>query len=127
MGTGACKESYIIDRRHFTHRVPMKSPVRCSSMPTATREQYTSSPAYELIDETEVDLHGRRFHQFRFKVSGTKGLGSMHVHVSRDGEQVIGVHWTFPVSNQDFVEVPLALLEFDKGVKINPAEQSPAQ
>ena len=45
----------------------------------ANRTQYTSHPAYELVDEGDVDFHGRKFYRFRFKVDGTKGPAALRL------------------------------------------------
>ncbi len=90
----------------------------------ASRTQFTSHPAYKLIDEGAVDFHGSNFHRFRFKVEGTKGPAAMYVHVCRDGTNLVSVQWTFPIETDGEIIVPAAITQFDKGVSINVLIQS---
>ena len=53
---------------------------------------------------------------FRFKATGTKGATSMYVHIFRNGHQMIGVQWVFPISGDGAIEVPQDISNFDKGV-----------
>jgi hypothetical protein len=85
---------------------------------TANRNQYTSQPAYELIDETDLNFHGHQYHRFRLKVAGTKGANSMYAHIFRNGHRLISVQWTFPISGGGAIEVPESIANFDKGVTI---------
>ncbi len=90
----------------------------------ANRTQYTSLPAYELVDEGVVDFHARKFHRFRFKVNGAKGPGAMHAHIFRDGTNMVAVQWTFPIGNDGELSVPAAITKFDEGVAIDILSQS---
>lgn len=85
----------------------------------ANRTQYTSHPAYELVDEGDVDFHGRKFHRFRLKVEGAKGPAAMDAHLFRDGTNLVSVQWTFPIGTDDRITVPDAITRFDEGVAIN--------
>lgn len=85
----------------------------------ANRTQYTSHPAYELIDESDVDFHGRRFHRFRLKVEGAKGPAAMYSHIFRDGTNLVSVQWTFPIETDGQISVPDAITQFDERVAIN--------
>jgi len=90
----------------------------------ANRTQYTSLPAYELVDEGAVDFHARKFHRFRFKVNGAKGPGAMYAHIFRDGTNLVAVQWTFPIGNDGELSVPAAITKFDEGVAIDIFSQS---
>ena len=83
------------------------------------RKQFTSLPEYELVDEGDVDFHGRKFHRFRLKVDGTKGAAAMYAHIFRDGTNLVSVQWTFPLGTDGQLIVPEAITRFDKGVAIN--------
>ena len=85
----------------------------------ANRAQYTSHEAYELIDECTVDFHGRKFHRFRMKVDGTKGPAAMYAHFFRDGTNLIGVQWTFPIESDGEFIVPAAINQFNESMSIN--------
>jgi len=90
----------------------------------ANRTQYTSHPAYELVDERAVDFHGRRFHRFRLKVDGANGPAAMYAHVFRDGTNLVSVQWTFPIETDGQLTVPAAITHFDEGMSINVLTQS---
>jgi len=85
----------------------------------ANRTQYTSHPAYELVDEGDVDFHGRKFHRFRLKVDGAKGPAAMFAHIFRDGTTLVSVQWTFPIGTDGQITVPDAITRFDERVAIN--------
>ena len=85
----------------------------------ANRTQYTSHPAYELVDEGDVDFHGRKFHRFRLKVDGAKGPAAMYAHIFRDGTNLVSVQWTFPIGTDGQITVPDAITRFDERVAIN--------
>lgn len=83
---------------------------------SANLKQYASIPVYKLIDESEVDFHGHRFHRFRFKVAGAKGPTTLYSHIFRNGHRLINVQWTFPTPNEGAIEIPDSIAKFDKDV-----------
>lgn len=85
------------------------------------RKQYISHPAYELIDETDLDFHGQKFHRFRLAVDGSKGPALMYAYIFRNGRTLVSVQLTFPSSGADVSAVsaiPKAIQEFDRGVTL---------
>ena len=84
----------------------------------ANRRAYVDHPAYALIEEGDVTLHGRPFHRMRLKAVGTKGPNIMDVHLFRDGQTMISIQWMFPNQGGATIAIPDAITTFNAGVSI---------